>query len=135
MSDAPSRPADGAARARRWGPLLAWTTLLGVATSGPTPHGPAGRAGDTVVHALLYGVLAYLAGRALFWPGARAARLAGALAVLVAASAFGWADEWPQQFIPGRSRSVADWQADTVGALGGAAAAVVLSRRRAQRLT
>lgn len=139
MSDAPSRPADGATRARRWGPLLAWATLLVVATSWPNPRVPDVRDGDKVVHALLYGVLAYVAGRAMFWP-ARSARPLGAVvatgaALVAAASAFGWADEWHQQFIPGRSRSVADWQADTAGALCGAVAAAAVSRRREHQLS
>lgn len=130
MSDAPSRPADGAERARRWGPLLAWTTALLVATSWPNPNVPEVRNGDKLVHALIYGVLGFLAWRAAFWPTGRARSARGALALVAALSAFGWADEWHQQFIPGRSQSTADWQADTFGAALGAAAAF-LGRRRA----
>lgn len=100
-----------------------WTTLLVVATSWPRPHVPDVPNGDKVVHALLYGVLAVAAWRAWFWPGVRAVTFSHALALVAAVSAFGWADEWHQQFIPGRSRRAADWQADSVGAFAGAALA------------
>ena len=136
MTDAPSRPAAGASRVRRWGPLLAWATLLLVATSWPNPSVPDVQGGDKAVHATLYAVLAFLAARAVLWPeAARPLPTAATLALLVAAvSAFGWVDEWHQQFIPGRSRSVADWQADTAGAAIGVVAATLL-RRRDLRLT
>jgi VanZ family protein len=133
VSDAPSRPAVGARGARRWGPLLAWTAAILVVTSWPDPNVPDVRHGDKLVHALIYGVLAFLAWRAAFpsgrWPGA-----AAALALLAAVAAFGWLDEWHQQFIPGRAQSTADWQADTAGAAIGAAAAY-LGRRRAHSLS
>jgi VanZ family protein len=133
VSDAPSRPADGAERARRWGPLLAWTTALLVATSWPNPNVPDVQNGDKVVHLAIYGVLAFLAWRAVFWTE-RAPSTLRALALVVAVSAFGWADEWHQQFIPGRGRSVADWYADTAGGVGGTLAALI-GRRRAHSLS
>jgi VanZ family protein len=108
---------------------VAWASLLLLATSWPNPHVPDVQGGDKVTHALLYGVLAFLAHRA-----ARRDGLAAAFALVIAVSAFGWADEWHQQFIPGRSRSVADWQADTAGGAAGVAAAM-LWRRRTPRLT
>jgi len=129
VSDAPSRPADGASRARRWGPLLAWTTTLLVATSWPNPNVPDVRDGDKVVHVLIYAVLAFLAVRA-FFPARRPSALA-LLAIVVGVAAFGWADEWHQQFIPGRAQSVADWYADSTGAVGGTLAALA-GRRRAK---
>jgi VanZ family protein len=129
VTDAPPRPAAGAERARRWGPLAAWASLLLLATSWPNPSVPDVQGGDKVTHTVLYGVLAYLAQRA-----GRRNGLVASLALVGAVSAFGWADEWHQQFIPGRTRSVADWQADTAGAAAGVAASLLL-RRRTLRLT
>lgn len=46
------------------------------------------------------------------------------LITTLAVSAYGWSDEWHQQFTPGRSaKDVGDWTADT---LGGAAGALLL---------
>ena len=98
---------------RRWAPAVAWAAVLLTSSSIPNPDVPQIWAGDKVVHALLYGVLAWLVVRALA-PEARSPRALGvAFAALLA---FGWADEWHQQFIPGRSRSAADWLADGTGA-------------------
>ena len=128
MSDAPGRPADGASRARRWGPLLAWTTILLVATSWPNPNVPDVRDGDKVVHVLIYAVLAFLAVRA-WWPAPRRPHPIAVVGLVLGVAAFGWADEWHQQFIPGRGRSTADWYADTVGAVVGTLAALIGRRR------
>jgi len=86
---------------------VAWAALLLVLTSIPNPPVPRTLAGtDKVVHALLYGVLAWLAVLAL-----------------------GWADEWHQQFIPGRSQDAADWLADGTGA----ALAILTASARSRR--
>jgi VanZ family protein len=65
---------------------------------------------DKVAHFSIYGLLATLVARAGF-PGGR-----GWWAVVVV-SLFGLTDEWHQSFTPGRSVEVADWVADTLGAL------------------
>jgi VanZ family protein len=52
------------------------------------------------------------------------------LSALAATSLFGAADEWHQQFIPGRSQDVADWLADTLGAGIGVLTAAALRSRR-----
>jgi VanZ family protein len=107
-----------------------WALLLVVLTSWPSPHVPAVQGGDKLVHALLYGVLAFLVFDALRAGPATAARRAALVALtIVGVSAFGWADEWHQQFIPGRSRDNADWLADTLGAAIGAAAGLVRPAR------
>jgi len=103
---------------------VGWASLLLAATSWPNPSVPDVQGGDKAVHATLYAVLAFLGHRA-----ARREGLAASLALVAAVSAFGWADEWHQQFIPGRTRSTADWQADTAGAAAGVAAALLLRRR------
>jgi VanZ family protein len=77
----------------------------------------------------MYGVLGWLTARAV----ARqvTSRRAMALAAL-AISLFGAADEWHQQFVPGRSADRADWLADTVGAALGITLAVAARPRREQ---
>lgn len=88
---------------------------------------------DKLLHALAYGGLAVLAvvgtSTRRGGPG-RAARLEAALL----ASMYGIVDELHQSFVPGRSASIADWLADSLGALAGAfvagSAFVVLRRAR-----
>ena len=103
MTGRPSGRPESAGRPRRWWPPALWAAALLTATSWPNPHVPEVRAGDKVVHALLYGGLAWLVARA----EPRLVRRAAPLALLLAAlAAFGAFDEWHQQFIPGRSASV-----------------------------
>jgi len=130
VSNAPDRPRP--AGGRRWAPVAVWTLVLLVLTSWPRPPvPPALRSSDKVVHATLYGVLAYLVVGALrAGPATPARRAVQLLVTIVAVSAFGWGDEWHQQFIPGRSRDSADWLADTLGAVGGAALALARPARR-----
>jgi VanZ family protein len=106
--------------------------VLLVLTSWPRPPVPdALRGSDKLVHATLYAILAYLVADALraapVTPGRRVVHF---VATIVAVSAFGWSDEWHQQFIPGRSRDTADWLADTVGAIAGAAFGLPRPARR-----
>ncbi len=125
----PVTPAPRGARAR-WLPAAAWAATILVATSWPNPDVPAVGGGDKLVHAGLYAGLAWLVARAS-QAGHRAASLAW---VFAGVAAFGAADEWHQQFIPGRSTSAADWAADLTGAaLGTAAAAAAAARRAAPR--
>ena len=60
-------------------------------------------------------------------------RWRGAFIALALASAFGAADEWHQQFVPGRDQDVKDWAADTTGALVGAIAAAYRGRTSRSR--
>ena len=114
-------------RWRRWAPAVAWAALLLVLTSIPNPPVPRTLAGtDKVVHALLYGVLAWLVVRAML-PVART--LPALAAAWLAVLALGWADEWHQQFIPGRSQDAADWLADGTGA----ALAILTASARSRR--
>ena len=114
---------------RRWIPPLLWATFILVLTSIPGARLP--RVGveglDKVVHFICYGVLAILALPAVSGGGRR---LRGAAVVLVTIAIFAALDEWHQQFIPGRTMDLADWYADTFGALLGLTGALVLRRRR-----
>ncbi len=111
---------------KRWWPPCAWGAVVLVATSIPNLHVPAPEGSDKVVHFLMYCMLAFLSHRALVAPTRRA------LVVLVGTVALlGAADEWHQQFIPGRSMDVRDWAAD---ATGGAVGAVMASLARPRRV-
>ena len=112
---------------RRWAPAVLWAAVLLAATSIPNPHVPRElRDTDKLVHALLYGVLGWLTVRALRPAHRGAWRLVVVLAGIVA---FGWLDEWHQQFIPGRAQSDADWLADSVGS----ALAIITASARSRR--
>jgi VanZ family protein len=65
---------------------------------------------DKIVHFGIYGLLATLTCRL-------GSSWAAAGWTLLAISAYGMSDEWHQSFVPGRSTSIADWIADTLGAL------------------
>jgi VanZ family protein len=81
---------------------------------------------DKALHFSIYAVLAFLLTRLTFegLPRHRAAAIAVLIAVL-----FGAVDEWHQSFIPGRSKELADWFADTAGATCGAIVAALLGKR------
>jgi VanZ family protein len=118
-------------KVRRWLPPLLWAGVILTGTSLPSSVLPSQPSGvDKALHFgiyLLFGVLlsrefAYSTGR---WRAAL-------LAILVAIS-FGAADEWHQQFIPGRSTEFADWRADALGSTIGALSVAVLRRRGPSR--
>jgi VanZ family protein len=84
-----------------------------------------------MVHFTMYGVFAALLGREAIqdmgvWRGVVVAALC--------AAAFGAMDEWHQRFIPDRSMELADWGADSFGALVGAGSAAMFRRMRASRI-
>jgi VanZ family protein len=65
---------------------------------------------DKVVHFSVYGLLGVLT--------CRTRRGAGwAILAVVLTSLYGASDEWHQSFVPGRAAGVADWMADTLGAV------------------
>lgn len=82
---------------------------------------------DKALHFSIYAVLAFLLTRLTFEgvPRLRAAAIAVLIAVV-----FGALDEWHQSFIPGRSKELADWFADTAGATFGAIVGALMARRR-----
>jgi VanZ family protein len=101
-----------------WLPVLLYATAIFVVSSQPNLHGPLGfRYGDKVTHVAEYLVLGLLlvravrahlrVGRPLF-----AATMTIGFVVLVGAG-----DEYLQSFIPGRTSSVFDLVADTVGGI------------------
>lgn len=94
------------------------------ATSWPSPPAMPNQS-DKLVHFASYALL----GAALAWTaGTRTMR--HALLWVAVATLFGAADEWHQQFIPGRRTDVRDWLADTAGAVTGLSLMTALARRR-----
>ena len=84
---------------------------------------------DKLGHFSMYAVLGWLMTRNIAEPSGR---WPSVLLAIIVCSGFGAADEWHQQYIPGRSTELADWQADTVGAAAGALAFASISRRRSR---
>jgi VanZ family protein len=104
-------------KGRPWLPPLLWAGAMFVATSLPGSMLPR-QIGpyDKVGHFFMYAVLA-----ALLTLAASRRRVVARLVVLtvLAVSAYGAADEWHQQFIPGRSMEFRDWVADSLGGVTG----------------
>jgi VanZ family protein len=113
-----------------WGPPIAQTAVIFVASSisdlGPLPGGVSDKSG----HSFGYAILGVLLLRAL-----AGGRLSGvtwrrALVAIALSTLYGLSDEFHQRFVPGRSPELLDLVADAVGAsaavaLGCAAAAAV----------
>ena len=88
---------------------------------------------DKVVHLCMYGTLGFLLARAID-NAAGTARIRGFLGAFLFCTVMGAADEWHQLYIPGRTAEVADWMADSIGGLAGAAAWAIRSRHKAIRI-
>ena len=102
---------------------MVWSCVILAATSLPgplLPRAPHFPGADKVAHAILYGVLGFLAWRAVSrdWAPARP-WLGPSVRLLAAIAVFAAVDEWHQQFIPGRGAEGADWVADVAGATVG----------------
>jgi VanZ family protein len=94
----------------------------------PKPKGIFGF--DKLQHLLAYAVLA---GVAALWTPREIWKRRGFTVLLctaLAASAYGVIDEIHQYFVPGRNCNVWDWLADTLGAFGGAGAALIIAGRK-----
>ena len=75
---------------------------------------------DKVLHAVEYGVLAFLCCRAFRWAAGPAVARQAVVLAIVTASIYGITDEVHQVFVPLRESSWQDWLADTIGAAIGA---------------
>jgi VanZ family protein len=109
---------------RRWVAPIAWALLILSLTSipGPTlPPVPVFPHADKLAHLAMYAMLGTLAARSAMrrraTPGAW--RPSTVVATLLVIALFAFADEWHQEYIPGRSADPADWVADVLGASGG----------------
>lgn len=111
-SDAPGTPPR-----LRWLYPIALTTMIVFASGRGQVAGPDIVNIDKVVHFFVFGLIATLVLRSLRGTAQHKAWLAIALVSL-----FGATDEFRQSFTPGRFMSLADWIADTAGAIVAVAA-------------
>lgn len=112
---------------RRIAPVVVWAAAVFALSAVPgraVPHVGLPSA-DKVIHALIYGLGAWLALRGRF---GRRPWLTAWLAV----AAYGVTDEWHQRFVPGRTCDVRDWVADACGAAIALTLAEVMRRRSAR---
>ena len=120
-------------KVRRWLPPLLWAGVMLLATTVPgSVVPPQFSPYDKVAHFTLYALFAVLLSRDI---AQVTGRWRSALLAILIAVAFGAADEWHQQFIPGRSTDIADWRADSIGAAIGAVLFTLLSWIRRTRTT
>jgi len=125
---------DQAVAAPRWWLVLGWllpalgyAALIFYLSSQPSPlPSLTGRVADKLLHLVEYAAFAAVASWGLSHLMAVAA--AGRWAAVIG-SLYGATDEFHQWFVPHRSAEVADWVADTIGALLGALAAWLVLRR------
>jgi VanZ family protein len=106
-----------------WTPPVLWAVLIFLLSSISFEPAPEEQPGfleryhlDKSVHILLFGALTGLLLRTLRSSTALRLPTAVLLAILIT-SAYGASDEWHQSFVPGRDASVADWFADSCGAI------------------
>jgi VanZ family protein len=101
------------ARVRSYLPALAWAALIVLLSSRPTLPVPLEAGSDKIAHFGAYAVLGLLTARAFSATGY------SAVAAILAVILFGATDELHQSFVPGRSADLADWIADSLGAVAG----------------
>jgi VanZ family protein len=115
---------------RAWGPAAAWCLLIFTASSFSLRTGAdLPRGSDKAAHLLEYGILGFLAARALLLSRPRGSLPGAILLGTVLAVLFGASDEIHQIFVPGRTAEWADLVADLLGALAGAGLLGFLRRR------
>jgi VanZ family protein len=106
----PARPSPPPAHsAWRWAYPLALAAVVVFASGRGQVAAPSIVNFDKLAHFAIFGLLATLVARC---PGVSRFRYA-----IVLASLFGIGDEFRQSFTPGRSVELADWMADTAGAV------------------
>lgn len=105
-----------------WAPVLALCTIIFVQSAFPAPDVlPTWPYSDKLAHTGVYGLLAFLLGRALSGMGRiqrNPARLWGLVVVLT--TLYGLSDEWHQSFVTARTADPLDLLADAAGAVIGA---------------
>ena len=104
---------------RNQGPLVIWLVIIfWLSSIRHVPRQPWIPHLDKIVHATIFLVLCWFAHRAFRFqdrmPGLRQHALIAAFLLTVA---YGYIDEFHQRFVPGRSYDLADFAADSTGAL------------------
>jgi VanZ family protein len=113
-----------------WGPALGWAAVLFALSelrSLPGPLTPLAGINDKVAHLVLYTLL----GAALAWGRLRSPNPPRHALLLALGIVYGALDEWHQAFVPGRTPSVLDWVADTVGVIVGYTLVLAFAHRTA----
>lgn len=118
-----------------WGPPLAWAALIFLLSSSSLERAPVldKPLADKAAHAVFFAVLSLLLIRALHRGCSLSWGRAAVLAIVIT-SIYGGLDEYHQSFVPRRSPELADWAADTAGALAGLGISAVYCRQRNSRL-
>jgi VanZ family protein len=129
---APDMPASGPGGfARHVLPALLWTVALFFGGGGPPPEGPGeliGIPSDKLLHAVAFLVLAVLAARAVRYELPGRSPLTRVGFAVAASVAIGVLLEVYQLALPDRSAEVADAVADSIGAVLGGVALLVVKR-------
>jgi VanZ family protein len=116
---------------RRWLPTIIWGLVILASSSISLPSIAAPANSDKGVHVFLYGVLGYLAGRALL--RGRNPQVWQLLVLVLGVLAYGALDEVHQRWIPTRTADPADWVADAAGSVSGIVASAIVTRARGRR--
>ncbi len=103
-----------------WGPVAVYMLVIFLASSRHEVRLPRGMT-DKQVHSLGYLGLGVTVTRAFIGGLGAPVSIAHGLAAVALTAGYGATDEWHQSFVSGRTSEVADLQADTVGAMLGAA--------------
>jgi VanZ family protein len=113
---------------RRWAVVLAWAALVVILSvlPGRVIPGKVIPGLDKIAHFIFYAALALLAQHAV-----RKWHLTSWGIVSVSCGVFGAILELAQQFLPGRSMSIADMLANLAGAAAGSAVYILVTRKRA----
>ena len=101
-----------------WGPVLVYAVAIFIQSAFPQVV-PVKDGWDKVLHFFGFALLGFLAARAVFLSG-NIGRAAGVVVAALLAAVWGVMDEFHQSFVPGRTASVGDALADTLGAIVGA---------------
>jgi hypothetical protein len=113
-----------------WTPAALYMALIWTVSSIEAPTFPVSLFPfrDKGVHATEYAVLAFLLGHACVRTFERHPRWRVAVVAVFLTVLWGFLDELHQAFVPGRSSDVLDLVADTIGAVMGTSARMVVAR-------
>ena len=106
--------------------MLVWMTIIFIGSSIPGDDIPSEMPPDYLMHFTEYTILG---GLIYWWCIEKILVSRASMSILfssILSSGYGLFDEFHQYFVPGRSPDMADWMADTMGGLCGAAINMVL---------
>ena len=117
---------------RLWGPFVFWVLLIFAFSSYPKVIIPHGKyiSWDKLAHLVEFGILSYLAARALRFSGIRGLASRYLWITSIFGLLYAITDEVHQLYVKGRYASVYDVMADFVGVLLGALLFALLLRRK-----